>query len=86
MPESRALRVGVLLNVIKIKSENNVNQSSGKDWLRVVKKSITVIGRVAGVLLVAPLKLPGKILSAAHYVAIFAGIVKAIDTDEQQRD
>ncbi|WP_231465091.1 hypothetical protein [Pedobacter sp. Leaf132] len=86
MPEGRVLWVCLLLNFLKIKSKNNVTPSSGKKWLRVVKKSVAIAGRIAGILMVAPFKLPGKIVSLAQYLAMFAGIVKATENNEQQRD
>ena len=62
-----------------------VARPSGKGWLQSLKKVVTVVGSTAGLILAAPLKLPQKVLSIAQYIALAAGIAKAIekaDADE----
>jgi len=73
--------------IIEVKNKLNVNvtQSSGKGWLRIVKRVMGIAGSTAGILLAGPLKLPGKVSRIAQYIALLAGIVKAVEkpgTDE----
>ncbi|WP_316831864.1 hypothetical protein [Pedobacter aquatilis] len=67
---------------MKKQKEEGVAQTSGKGWLRVIKKCISVAGSTAGILLAAPLKLPIKVLKAAQYIVVAAGIIKAAEKDE----
>jgi len=67
---------------LKGKSEQHVAQSSGKGWLQKLKKGVIFLGKTAGVLLAAPLKLPGKVITVARYMVLVAGIVKVSDNPE----
>jgi hypothetical protein len=77
--------ISFLFIEVKNKLNVNVTQSSGKGWLRIVQRVVGIAGSTAGILLAAPLKLPEKISRIAQYIALMAGIVKAIEkpgTDE----
>lgn len=73
-----------LILLIKVNRKLNINatQSSGKGWLRIVKRVANIAGSAAGVLLAAPLKLPGKLAQVVQYIALFAGVVKAAEKSE----
>lgn len=68
------------------KKEEIVTKPSGKGWLGVVKKGLKIVGSAAGVILAAPVKLPGKLLTIAKYLALLAGIVKATEKKDEPAD
>jgi hypothetical protein len=80
--------VGPLVgNLMMNNNEKNVvTQPSGKGWLLKVKKGVKIIGNAAGVILAAPIKLPGKLLTVAKYLALLAGIVKATEKKDEPAD
>lgn len=68
------------------KKEEIVAKPSGKGWLGAVKKGLKVVGTAASVILAAPIKLPGKLLEVAKYLALLAGIIKATENDDEPAD
>ena len=51
---------------------------SGKGWLHKLGVGLLTLSDVAGVVLLAPLKLPVQIVSVAKYLALAGGVLKAI--------
>lgn len=49
-----------------------------------MKKIVNKIGKVLGLVLAAPIKLPGKALNIVRYIALGLGIIESvIDEDDQ---
>lgn len=51
-----------------------------------MKKIINKIGTVLGLVLSAPIKLPGKALNIIRYLALGLGIVESVINEDDQQD
>ena len=59
---------------------------SGKGLIPKIRKVASVVGRISYLLLALPFKLPVKLLQAAKYVGVVAGVVQESAKDEAPRN
>jgi hypothetical protein len=71
---------------LKKKESTGEIAPSGKGFLPKIRKVASIVGRVSYLLLALPFKLPVKLLQAAKYVGMVAGVVQESTKDEPPRN